>query len=107
MSTNRRELIFIGGGSRKFWTIDQNGTSVDVSWGKIGTAGQTQHKQFPTVRAAEDFTRTKLIEKVNKGYVESNGSGTGQPAGPPDVTVEEMADARARLERMEEDLADG
>jgi uncharacterized protein (TIGR02996 family) len=57
-------------GPGKFWRIDLQGSSFTVTFGRIGTAGQTQTKSFPDetkARAAHD----KLIaEKLAKGYAE-------------------------------------
>ena len=67
---------------RKFWNIQLQGKSFTVTFGRIGSRGQTQLKQFPSedrARAAHD----KLIaEKVAKGYVEVGGAPAG-PAGKP------------------------
>ena len=44
-----RRLEFIEGQSAKFWEIAQNGCSVTVRFGRIGTQGQTQTKTFENV----------------------------------------------------------
>src|SRR5262249_5005166 len=55
--------------SHKFWNIEVSGTSFTVTYGKVGTAGQTQTKTFATADKAE---ADKLIrEKLKKGYVET------------------------------------
>lgn len=65
-----RRFELTEGTSSKFWSIALDGTSFTVQWGRIGTAGQSQTKTFPTdakARAAHD----KLVqEKLDKGYAE-------------------------------------
>lgn len=52
----RRRFEFEEGTSSKFWEVELNGNSLTTCWGKIGTAGQSKTKEFPTdgkaVRAA-------------------------------------------------------
>ncbi len=66
-----RRFEFKDGGSMKFWEILQDGPSLSIRFGRIGTNGQSRVKTF------EDDTRAgrelqKLInEKTGKGYIES------------------------------------
>ena len=50
---SRREFQLVEGTSRKFWAIDLDGAAHVVVFGRIGTAGQTQRKEFPTEFEAE------------------------------------------------------
>lgn len=45
-----------------------NNIYVSLQWGKIGTQGQTQHKEFKSSGEAINFGLEKLKEKLNKGY---------------------------------------
>jgi DNA ligase (NAD+) len=58
--------------SSKFWAVLVNDTDVVVTFGRIGTVGQTKTKSFDTsetaLRHAEKLTR----EKAHKGYIEIN-----------------------------------
>ncbi|MDS7877284.1 WGR and DUF4132 domain-containing protein [Klebsiella pasteurii] len=66
--------------SHKFWTIEQQGHELHLSWGKVGTNGQSQIKTFADAAAASK-TEVKLInEKIRKGYVEDTH--TERPALP-------------------------
>lgn len=108
----RRELVMIGGGHRKFWTVETKGTVMTCTWGRVGTQGQTKGWVFASPTIAEDNARAKLNEKLAKGYVDAAGGvGSGPvnttPAGPPDVTEEEMAAARSTLQGVMKDLSDG
>jgi predicted DNA-binding WGR domain protein/cell wall assembly regulator SMI1 len=67
------------GTSNKFWTIALEDTSHTVRFGRKGTVGQEQHKEFdnnPAARAAFD----KLIaEKLKKGYHEVDAGSVNAP----------------------------
>ena len=41
-----------------------------MTWGKIGTKGQSQVKSFPTDDAAESAMESLIAEKTKKGYRE-------------------------------------
>lgn len=65
----RYELV--DGKSSKFWEIDTQGSTLSVRFGRIGTNGQTQTKEFADSAAATK-ERDKLIkEKTSKGYAET------------------------------------
>lgn len=62
----RYELV--EGTSSKFWEVDVSGSDLTVSFGRIGTAGQSKTKGFADPAAAAK-ERDKLIkEKTGKGY---------------------------------------
>jgi len=65
-----RNLEYRDAASAKFWQVAVHGTRYTVHYGRIGTAGQTQIKDFSTqddaVREAEKMIR----EKLAKGYVD-------------------------------------
>jgi predicted DNA-binding WGR domain protein len=58
------------GSSRKFWQVSQRGTDVTVNFGRIGTQGQTQLKQFGTGQRAQQEVQKLVAEKLKRGYVE-------------------------------------
>ena len=64
------------GTSNKFWQIELAGASVTVTWGRIGTAGQTQTKSFDTSTKAQSEHDKLVKEKIKKGYTETGGGGT-------------------------------
>src|SRR4051812_28068951 len=76
-----RTFEYSDGKSSKFWNIQLQGQSFTVTFGRIGSKGQTQIKQFPSedrARAAHD----KLIaEKLAKGYRETPPAPASAPAG--------------------------
>ncbi len=67
---NQRSLRYTDGKSDKFWTIVLDACSHRVQYGRTGTAGQTQTKEFPTEAAAQKSYEKLVAEKLKKGYVE-------------------------------------
>ena len=47
-----------------------NGNQVSVTFGRIGTAGQTQTKQSADLAAATKHANKLIEQKLAKGYVE-------------------------------------
>ncbi len=70
-------LEFEEGTSSKFWRARVDGKTLYVNYGKIGSAGQTQVKDFAdSATAAKEYD--KLVkEKRKKGYVDAGGGGGG------------------------------
>lgn len=70
----KQEKVVIqqSGKHNKFWRSKHNETdnSVTVSWGRLGTKGQSQVKQFDSEYSAINFIRGKISEKFRKGYEE-------------------------------------
>lgn len=94
------QLEFEEGTSSKFWRARVEGKTLYVNYGKIGTAGQTQVKDF-----ADHATAMKEYEKVvrdkrKKGYVDSSGGGGGREEDEEledgDEAEEEEAEARPK-----------
>lgn len=71
-----RRFEFVEGKSSKFWQIALEGSSTTVQYGRLGTDGQSQVKEWPTAEKAK-IEHDKLVkEKTGKGYVEvTNGAG--------------------------------
>src|SRR5262249_30661000 len=66
-----RTFQFSDAKSHKFWSIDVSGSSFTVTYGKVGTAGQTQTKSFATPEKAQAEADKLIREKTGKGYVET------------------------------------
>ncbi len=75
-----RNLTYIEGTSQKFWKITQDGATHTVQFGRIGTAGQTQSKQFADETAAKTAFDKLVAEKLKKGYVDAAGEGQATQA---------------------------
>ena len=71
-----RRFEFVGGTSNKYWEIGQDGTRVTVHFGRIGTDGQAQTKDYGTWDEAAERVRKLVAEKLHEGYVEVEGSGS-------------------------------
>ena len=67
----KRVFVFQDFKSQKFWSIEVVGTDVTVNYGKLGTDGQTQVKNYATTEEAEKAAGKLIAEKTKKGYVET------------------------------------
>ena len=64
-------LIFQDEKSNKFWNLETNGKTFTTSWGRIGTFGQSQTKEFYDTQSCEKEAKKIIASKVKKGYVEA------------------------------------
>src|SRR5947209_8737880 len=78
--------------SAKFWSIDLQGTSFTVCFGKIGSAGQTQVKDFSDEARARKEHDKLIAEKTRKGYVEIPAQETSSAA-PPGTALREALES--------------
>jgi predicted DNA-binding WGR domain protein/cell wall assembly regulator SMI1 len=67
----RYELI--EGTAKKFWQIELAGTSFRVTYGRIGSTGQTQTRSFANAEAAKKAHDALIAEKTRKGYTLTGG----------------------------------
>ncbi len=75
----KRLFHFQDGKSNKFWEIELSGNSFTVRFGKIGTNGQTQTKEFDDdVKTEKEYDKL-VAEKRKKGYVEQGGTALAAP----------------------------
>lgn len=66
-----RTFVFEDDKSHKFWQIELSGASYTVTYGKVGTTGQTKTKTFPDEAKALKEHDKLVAEKLAKGYVET------------------------------------
>ena len=59
--------------SNKFWEVDVKGKTLNATFGKIGTKGQSKPKDFATSEKAKAEMEKLIKEKTGKGYVEVGG----------------------------------
>jgi uncharacterized protein (TIGR02996 family) len=78
-----RTFVFTDGSSNKFWHIKLEGTKFTVQYGRVGTTGQTQTKSFATPALALKEYEKLIIEKLEKGYVETTSAAPAPPASAP------------------------
>ncbi len=97
---SRREFQLAEGESRKFWAIDLDGVAHTVSFGRIGTAGQSQRKEFASAAEARASHDKLVAEKVKKGYAETKGAATatagGEKVAPAPAAPEPAGDGAVR-----------
>lgn len=65
-----RSLSYEQGSSRKFWRANVKGCELSVSYGRIGTNGQTMIKHFESTERARREMDKLVAEKLRKGYLE-------------------------------------
>lgn len=68
------------GTSNKFWAIERTATGYKVTFGRIGTNGQTQVKEFGDAATAQKEHDKLVAEKVKKGYALVGAQTTPVPA---------------------------
>jgi predicted DNA-binding WGR domain protein len=66
----KRTFVFQEGNSQKFWSIEVKGTDFTVTYGRLGTAGQSQTKSFETKEKCQKESDKLIAEKTKKGYKE-------------------------------------
>lgn len=77
----QRKLIYMDAKSSKFWNIEQKGSSHTVTYGRIGSSGQSSTKSFPTEDAARKDAEKLVKEKLGKGYVDAAAEEGGPAPG--------------------------
>lgn len=79
-TTTPQRYEFSDGKSDKFWTIELSGSSHTVSYGRIGTNGQTKTKDFDSDDDAKSSYDKLIAQKVKKGYVKVGAEEAAAPA---------------------------
>jgi predicted DNA-binding WGR domain protein len=67
----KRHFEFVRGTSSKFWEVSVADCTVTICFGRIGTSGQSQTKDFASPAAAQLHADKMIAEKVRKGYLET------------------------------------
>src|SRR5262245_49830694 len=65
-----REFSFGKGNSRKFWNIELSDNAFTVHFGRTGTSGRRQTKEFESSEKAYAAYERVIAEKLGKGYRE-------------------------------------
>jgi uncharacterized protein (TIGR02996 family) len=119
-----RTFQFSDAKSHKFWNIDVQGDQFTVTYGKVGTAGQSQTKSFATAEKAQAEADKLIREKTAKGYRETTPKAAASPgealeraviADPHDTTawsaladyLTERGDPRGEFMQVQRALEDG
>ncbi|MCH1912641.1 WGR domain-containing protein [Leptospira noguchii] len=62
----KHQLTFQDNQSDKFWNIETSGNTFTVTYGKSGTPGQSQTKNFDSVEKCIQEATKLLTEKLKK-----------------------------------------
>ncbi|MVT08407.1 WGR domain-containing protein [Chitinophaga tropicalis] len=82
----RTRFIYQDGKSHKFWDIEIAGSQFTVYYGKAGTQGQIQTKEFTSEEECRKAAEKLIAEKTKKGY-----SPISEEGGPETVSPEAAA----------------
>jgi uncharacterized protein (TIGR02996 family) len=63
-----RRYELIDGSSQKFWEISLEGENIMRRWGRLGSSGQSNTKNFPDEHHARRAWEDLISQKRNKGY---------------------------------------
>ncbi len=85
-----KRFIYQDEKSHKFWAVEQQGNELHISWGKVGTNGQSQVKSFADAAAAEKAEQRLIAEKVKKGYEEENVTTIAEQMPAPAIAAPEI-----------------
>ncbi|MEU1367018.1 DUF4132 domain-containing protein [Streptomyces sp. NPDC005803] len=84
-----RRWEYVEGSASKFWETGADGAVVTVRYGRCGSEGRTQTKEYASAEAADAQVAKSVAEKERKGYREVAASApvpsagrSGTPAGP-------------------------
>jgi predicted DNA-binding WGR domain protein len=92
-NTSKQRYELSEGKSNKFWEIELTGSSHAVTYGRIGTNGQSQTKEFASEDEAKKSHDKLIAEKVKKGYqlVSSAGATPTTTSSPPKAAAKKTA----------------
>ncbi|MEI8256766.1 MAG: WGR domain-containing protein, partial [Deltaproteobacteria bacterium] len=83
-----RRFEFEEGGSSKFWEVSLSGDAMTVTFGRLGSAGQSKTKSFASADAAQKEADKLVAEKTRKGYAEvGSAPAASAPAQTPPATT--------------------
>jgi uncharacterized protein (TIGR02996 family) len=74
-----RTFVCNEGKSSKFWDIDLRGDAFTVTFGRVGTCGQAQHKGFDDPAKALEEHDKLIARKLKKGYKETTAKAAATP----------------------------
>lgn len=86
--------------SYKFWQVEMDGTTLNVTYGKIGAAGQEKTSSFETPEKAQKELDKLISEKIKKGYVEKTTVSAKKVARRLAVSYDEAEEGKTLAEKM-------
>jgi predicted DNA-binding WGR domain protein len=79
MSSSVRRFELVEGSSSKFWEIKVDGASFTVTFGRLGTAGQSKTTTCASEDAVNKEAEKLIREKTKKGYHEPGAAAAWRP----------------------------
>ncbi|HEY2369986.1 MAG TPA: WGR domain-containing protein, partial [Polyangiaceae bacterium] len=70
---SRCELVSDRDGSNKFWTLELDGKTHKIHFGKVGSAGQKKVKRYASEGAAKKDFDVVVAKKIKEGYRDAGG----------------------------------
>jgi len=98
------ELIYVEGTSNKFWRARTDDCRLFVNYGRIGTNGQTQVKDFPTPEKATSEMEKVAGSKRRKGYSEGDAGGEEEAGAAPAKQEPAKPKGKSAVERLVTDM---
>ncbi|MFZ6733118.1 STM4015 family protein [Undibacterium sp. Ji42W] len=86
--------------SYKFWQVEIEANTLNVKYGKIGTAGQEKISSFDTPEKAQKEMEKLMSEKTKKGYVEKTDASAKKIARRIGVSYDEAEEGKTLLEKV-------
>ncbi|MES2038757.1 MAG: STM4015 family protein [Pseudomonadota bacterium] len=86
--------------SYKFWQVEIEANTLNVKYGKIGTAGQEKISSFDTPEKAQKEMEKLISEKTKKGYVEKTDASSKKIARRIAVSYDEAEEGKTLLEKV-------
>ncbi|MER5984470.1 DUF4132 domain-containing protein [Streptomyces sp. NPDC001787] len=77
-----RRWEYVEGTASKFWETGSDGLTVTVRYGRCGSDGRTQTKEYASAEAARAQILKTIAEKERKGYREVGAADAGSASGP-------------------------
>lgn len=87
--------------SYKFWQVELVESTLNIKYGKIGTAGQEKVSSFETAEKAQKELEKFIKEKTQKGYVEKLQASSKKIARRISVTYDEAEEGKTLKEKVE------
>ena len=96
-----RRFEFVDSTSNKFWEVDVKGETLNITFGKIGTKGQSKPKDLATPEKAKAEMEKLIKEKMGKGYVEVGGKAVkaAKPAAGKKTKAGNMGEGSSKAEK--------
>ena len=97
----KRYLVYQDERSHKFWQIQVDGASYTVTYGRVGTAGQTTLKEYGDDEACLRAAEKIIAQKLGKGYADAEVP-TSKPAAKKKTAAKKAATKKAPAKKKKD-----